>query len=422
MMTNYHTDQRPSYECSSRRDRLTTPTCRSVAAATVDAAVADTLLGALTAEQVALALSAADEVEGRHQQRQPGRRARGGTRPLRGRPGRTRLPPGRTGEPAGRPLPGGTVGSEDSPPWPRRKKALQAAARCAAAAAQPGRAGEARLRPARPLARRHHQRQGPQAAAAHPDRRRHHAARARPRQSTDRDPLAHRRHRRTHRRPARPSRHGQALPGRRCRARRPARAVHQQRRASHPAQRRRTPHRPRPAVRHRRGPVDPPRLQDPGTGIHTAPARSRWPRPPGGWAAAPGSSTTGSIPGSSTACRGQGNRFCIAWNAQTEASCRSRIERSAHLGRAAPAQAPRTGIPRRRRRDPQRHPGRLPAGLQHRGRLLLDRTGKLAARRAAGTPGHPLERARSRPTAGAGIEQSGLRLPAAAAPNPADRR
>ena len=29
MMTNYHTDQRPSYECSSRRDRLTTPSCRT---------------------------------------------------------------------------------------------------------------------------------------------------------------------------------------------------------------------------------------------------------------------------------------------------------------------------------------------------------------------------------------------------------
>lgn len=40
MMTNYHTDQRPSYECSSRRDRLTTPSCRSVAAATVDAVAA----------------------------------------------------------------------------------------------------------------------------------------------------------------------------------------------------------------------------------------------------------------------------------------------------------------------------------------------------------------------------------------------
>jgi DNA invertase Pin-like site-specific DNA recombinase len=67
MRTNYHTDSRPSYECSSRADRLTTPTCRSVAAATVDDAVAGLLLGALTPGQVALALSAADEVAGRHQ-------------------------------------------------------------------------------------------------------------------------------------------------------------------------------------------------------------------------------------------------------------------------------------------------------------------------------------------------------------------
>ena len=62
MRTNYHTGQRPAYECSSRADRLTTPTCRSVAAATVDDAVAGVLLDALTAEQVALALAAADEV------------------------------------------------------------------------------------------------------------------------------------------------------------------------------------------------------------------------------------------------------------------------------------------------------------------------------------------------------------------------
>jgi excisionase family DNA binding protein len=67
VMTNYHTDQRPAYECSSRRDRLTTPSCRSVAAACVDAAVAGALLDALTPGQVALALSAADEVTGRHQ-------------------------------------------------------------------------------------------------------------------------------------------------------------------------------------------------------------------------------------------------------------------------------------------------------------------------------------------------------------------
>src|SRR5438874_6757288 len=67
MRTNYHTDQRPAYECSSRADRLTTPTCRSVAAATVDDAVAAALLDALTPEQVALALAAAGEVAGRHQ-------------------------------------------------------------------------------------------------------------------------------------------------------------------------------------------------------------------------------------------------------------------------------------------------------------------------------------------------------------------
>ena len=67
MRANYHTDQRPAYECSSRADRLTTPTCRSVAAATVDAAVAAALLDALTPGQVALALSAADQVTDRHQ-------------------------------------------------------------------------------------------------------------------------------------------------------------------------------------------------------------------------------------------------------------------------------------------------------------------------------------------------------------------
>jgi excisionase family DNA binding protein len=66
MRTSYHTGARPSYECS-RADRLTTPTCRSVAAATVDDAVAGALLDALTPEQVALALAAADEVAGRHQ-------------------------------------------------------------------------------------------------------------------------------------------------------------------------------------------------------------------------------------------------------------------------------------------------------------------------------------------------------------------
>src|SRR5207237_5663761 len=63
----YHTAHRPAYECSSRAAVLTTSTCRSVAAATVDEAVAGVLLDALTPGQVALALSAAGEVTGRHQ-------------------------------------------------------------------------------------------------------------------------------------------------------------------------------------------------------------------------------------------------------------------------------------------------------------------------------------------------------------------
>jgi excisionase family DNA binding protein len=67
MRTSYHTDARPAYECSSRAGRLTTPACRSVAAATVDDAAAGVLLDALTPGQVALALSAAGAVAGRHQ-------------------------------------------------------------------------------------------------------------------------------------------------------------------------------------------------------------------------------------------------------------------------------------------------------------------------------------------------------------------
>ena len=57
----------PGHYLSSRADRLTTPACRSVAAATVDDAVARALLDALTPAQVALALAAAGEVAGRHQ-------------------------------------------------------------------------------------------------------------------------------------------------------------------------------------------------------------------------------------------------------------------------------------------------------------------------------------------------------------------
>jgi DNA invertase Pin-like site-specific DNA recombinase len=67
MITNYHTDQRPAYECGSRRDRRTTPACRSVVASCVDAVVARALLNTLTPDQVLLALAAADQVTDRHQ-------------------------------------------------------------------------------------------------------------------------------------------------------------------------------------------------------------------------------------------------------------------------------------------------------------------------------------------------------------------
>jgi DNA invertase Pin-like site-specific DNA recombinase len=65
MRTNYHTDARPAYECSRRADQLTTPTCRSIAAATVDDAVTDRLLATLDPTEIALALAAADEVTDR---------------------------------------------------------------------------------------------------------------------------------------------------------------------------------------------------------------------------------------------------------------------------------------------------------------------------------------------------------------------
>jgi hypothetical protein len=66
MSTRYHRAAAPAYECSaSRADQMATPTCRSVSATAVDAAVTERLLAALNPEEVALALAAADEVAGR---------------------------------------------------------------------------------------------------------------------------------------------------------------------------------------------------------------------------------------------------------------------------------------------------------------------------------------------------------------------
>src|SRR6266498_583020 len=66
MSTRYHRDGRAAYECAaSRADQTATPGCRSVAAATLDEAVAERLLAALCPEEVALALAAATEVADR---------------------------------------------------------------------------------------------------------------------------------------------------------------------------------------------------------------------------------------------------------------------------------------------------------------------------------------------------------------------
>ncbi|MGH9267891.1 MAG: recombinase family protein [Acidimicrobiales bacterium] len=65
-MSTYSAGGHDYYDCShARQDHTATPACRSVRADTVDKAVADGLLGALSGEEVALALAAADEVTDR---------------------------------------------------------------------------------------------------------------------------------------------------------------------------------------------------------------------------------------------------------------------------------------------------------------------------------------------------------------------
>jgi DNA invertase Pin-like site-specific DNA recombinase len=61
-------DRHPRYECShSRADHVATPRCGSVRADTIDEAVTGALLAAVTPDQLALALAAADEVTTRRQ-------------------------------------------------------------------------------------------------------------------------------------------------------------------------------------------------------------------------------------------------------------------------------------------------------------------------------------------------------------------
>ena len=176
MRTNYHTDQRPAYECSRRADRLTTPTCRSVAAATVDDAVAERLLAALNPTEVALALAAADEVADRH--RRIGRAAELAVERARYEADRAERA-FHAVEPENR-----LVARTLETRWETKLAALADAEQALAAARdtlpplpEPGRARETGRRPARALAGAHHQQQGPQTAAAHPDRRHHPAPR-----------------------------------------------------------------------------------------------------------------------------------------------------------------------------------------------------------------------------------------------------
>jgi excisionase family DNA binding protein len=66
-MSVHYARGEPQYDClSSRHDQIRTRHCRSVRAATVDEPVTCGLLAALSGEQVALALAAADEVADRH--------------------------------------------------------------------------------------------------------------------------------------------------------------------------------------------------------------------------------------------------------------------------------------------------------------------------------------------------------------------
>ena len=160
MRTNYHSDQRPAYECSGRADRATTSTCRSVAAATVDDAVAARLLAALNPHEVALALAAADAVADRHHRL--GRAAELAVE-------RARYEADRADrafhavEPENR-----LVARTLETRWEAKlaalgeaEQALAGRPRGAAAAAGPGRTRTAGRRPARALARADHQQQGP---------------------------------------------------------------------------------------------------------------------------------------------------------------------------------------------------------------------------------------------------------------------
>ena len=262
MAANYHGDDRASYECHSHRDGKKTPGCRGITAHAVDDAVAGALLEALTPEQVALALAAAGEVTSQHQR--AGRAAELAAERARYEAERAERAFSQV-EPENR-----LVARTLEARWEAKLAALADAEQALQAAHTalpplPDRASLAKLAAGLPALWHapHHHRPGPQAAAAHPDRRRHLAARNRPGQGQDRDPLAHRRRRPDRHRPAQAHRAAgpHAHPGHPADPR--TRPRHQQHRPARHPRPARIPHRRGPPVRHQSRPVGPPRLPGP---------------------------------------------------------------------------------------------------------------------------------------------------------------
>ena len=148
MRTNYHSDQRPAYECSAPRRSAHHP---------------DLPLGHRGHRRRRGRRAAAGGVDPDRGRAGAGRRRRGRrpapaprsrrrtgrrTRPLRSRPRRTRLPRCRTGKPVGRTHPRDSLGSPTRRPG-RGRTGARRRTRHAAAAARPSRTRAAGRRPAR---------------------------------------------------------------------------------------------------------------------------------------------------------------------------------------------------------------------------------------------------------------------------------
>ena len=166
-------DRYPRYECShSRANHVATPLCGSVRADTIDQAVAPALLAAVEPAQVALALAAAEEVTARRQ-----RSVRAAELAVE----RARYDADRAEraflacEPENR-----LVARTLEARWETRLTGLADAEAALATqrSAQPELPSPTSSPPPSPTCppcgRPDHQRQGPQAAAAHPAGRRHH--------------------------------------------------------------------------------------------------------------------------------------------------------------------------------------------------------------------------------------------------------